>query len=81
MKYEDIDIVNSATMAYAAAVQAYIAAEGFWLEMWQTEPGSLPGRTDHIDFAKNAAITSRVHLELAERRLTLYLKEFGMSSF
>ena len=33
MDYEKIAAVNGATTAYAAAVQAYIAAEEFWIKM------------------------------------------------
>lgn len=76
MKYEEIAAVNGATMAYAAAVQAYIAAQEFYLKMWEAEPNSLPGGIEDISFAEETALNARVHLETAERRLSRYIDEY-----
>lgn len=69
MDCEKVAALNGATTAYAAALQAWIAAEEFAHEMYQTEPDSLPGGTETIDFAERSAITARVTLEWAHRRL------------
>lgn len=69
MDYEKIAAVNGATTAYAAAVQAYIAAQEFYIEMCQTEPGSLPGGSEDLGFAESTANSSRIHLESAALRL------------
>lgn len=78
MDYEKI-AVNGATTAYAAAVQAHIAAQEFYIEMWQTDLNSLPGDMYDTILAKAVAVAhyAHMHMDMSEKRLAIFIGKLG----